>query len=427
MSYESSNISWGANQLSAMVKNERIVFGNIIQRSLVWEQARKSLFIHSLCIGIPIPPTYAKRFDDGSGKRNSNVYDMLDGKQRFSTIAQFLGDEFALTTLPPVSFFNVMTNEDEVEDISGKKFSELSEGLQEKIKNARISIVFFDNLTKEEERELFKRLNNGKPLSTKSRALASCLDIENLLDIGSHSLFTEMLTEKARENKNQAQIIMKVWSMLNQDIEDVSFESKDFNPLLENTEISDDERLKMVQIFDFVLNTHSILLDNKEKKVARKMYTETHFISLVPYFNKAVEDGIEEKLVADWLVEFFKPIDGSTSVSESYNEAAGKGSAKNSNVKARNTALSESFYEFFKIDDIETNIVDDEELNENTEDSTVETESNVEDDTEVNDTETESEIEDTEDDTEEEEEENTENDVKSLIDELMASESSSED
>ena len=421
MSYESSNISWGANQLSAMVKNERIVFGNIIQRSLVWEQARKSLFIHSLCIGIPIPPTYAKRFDDGSGKRNSNVYDMLDGKQRFSTIAQFLGDEFALTQLPPVSFFNVMTNEDEVEDISGKKFSELSEGLQEKIKNARISIVFFDNLTKEEEKELFKRLNNGKPLSTKSRALASCLDIENILDIGSHSLFVEMLTEKARENKNQAQIIMKVWSMLNQDIKDVSFESSDFNPLLENTEISEDERLKMIQVFDFALNTHSILMDNKEKKVAKKIYTETHFVSLIPYFNKAVEDGIEEKLMADWLVEFFKPIDGSTSISESYNEAAGKGSAKNSNIKTRNTALSESFYEFFKVDDIETNIIDDEESDDNT-DSTVDTENNAEDS--VDDS-AEIESETAEDETEDEEE-NTENDVSSLIDELMASESLSE-
>ena len=69
--FENASITWGAKQLAAMVKNERIVFGNIIQRSYVWEKARKSLFIHSLAIGVPIPPTYAKRFDDGSDKRNS--------------------------------------------------------------------------------------------------------------------------------------------------------------------------------------------------------------------------------------------------------------------------------------------------------------------------------------------------------------------
>ena len=138
MGFENASITWGAKQLAAMVKNERIVFGNIIQRSYVWEKARKSLFIHSLAIGVPIPPTYAKRFDDGSGKRNSNVYDMLDGKQRFSTVAEFINNELVLTELPPVTFYNELTDEQETEDISNKTFEELSEGLQEKIKNAKI-------------------------------------------------------------------------------------------------------------------------------------------------------------------------------------------------------------------------------------------------------------------------------------------------
>lgn len=349
MGFENASITWGAKQLAAMVKNERIVFGNIIQRSYVWERARKSLFIHSLAIGVPIPSTYAKRFDDGSGKRNSNVYDMLDGKQRFSTVAEFINNELVLTELPPVTFYNELTDEQETEDISNKTFEELSEGLQEKIKNARISVVYFDNLTKEEERELFKRLNNGKPLSTKSRVLASCRDIEGLLDIGSHELFAEMLTEKALDNKNQVSIVMKIWCMMNQDIADVSFESKNFNPLMETTEISEEERLEMVQVFDLIINTHTVLIERKEKKVAKKLYTETHLVSLVPYFAQAVSDGIDEERMSDWLVEFFKPVDGDTSVSEDYNNAC-SGSAKSVNIQLRNSALEDSFAEFFKVD-----------------------------------------------------------------------------
>ncbi len=350
MGFENASITWGAKQLAAMVKNRRIVFGNIVQRSYVWERARKSLFIHSLAIGVPIPATYAKRFDDGSGKRNSNVYDMLDGKQRFSTVAEFINNELVLTELPPVTFYNELTDKQETEDISNKTFEELSEGLQEKIKNARISVVYFDNLTKEEERELFKRLNNGKPLSTKSRVLASCRDIEGLIDIGSHKLFTEMLTEKALDNKNQVSIVMKIWCMINQDIADVSFESKNFNSLMETTEISEEERLEMVQVFDLIMNTHTVLMERKEKKVAKKIYTETHLVSLVPYFAQAVSDGIDEERMSDWLVEFFKPIDGDTSVSEDYNNAAGSGSAKNVNIQLRNSALADSFVEFFKVD-----------------------------------------------------------------------------
>lgn len=383
MGFENASITWGAKQLAAMVKNERIVFGNIIQRSYVWEKARKSLFIHSLAIGVPIPPTYAKRFDDGSGKRNSNVYDMLDGKQRFSTVAEFINNELVLTELPPVTFYNELTDEQEIEDISNKTFEELSEGLQEKIKNARISVVYFDNLTKEEERELFKRLNNGKPLSTKSRVLASCRDIEGLLDIGSHELFAEMLTEKALDNKNQVSIVMKIWCMMNQDIADVSFESKNFNPLMETTEISEEERLEMVQVFDLIMNTHTVLMERKEKKVAKKLYTETHLVSLVPYFAQAVSDGIDEERMSDWLVEFFKPVDGDTSVSEDYNNASGSGSAKSVNIQLRNSALADSFTEFFKVDgseDSETLIPSEEDVQEDTEteDSTASMEAELE-------------------------------------------------
>lgn len=383
MGFENASITWGAKQLAAMVKNERIVFENIIQRSYVWEKARKSLFIHSLAIGVPIPPTYAKRFDDGSGKRNSNVYDMMDGKQRFSTVAEFINNELVLTELPPVTFYNELTDEQETEDISNKTFEELSEGLQEKIKNARISVVYFDNLTKEEERELFKRLNNGKPLSAKSRVLASCRDIEGLLDIGSHELFAEMLTEKALDNKNQVSIVMKIWCMMNQDIADVSFESKNFNPLIETTEISEEERLEMVQVFDLIMNTHTVLMERKEKKVAKKLYTETHLVSLVPYFAQAVSDGIDEERMSDWLVEFFKPVDGDTSVSDDYNNASGGGNAKSVNIQLRNSALADSFAEFFKVDgseDSETLIPDEEDVQDNaeTEDSTASMEEELE-------------------------------------------------
>lgn len=364
MGYENASITWGAKQLAAMVKNKRIVFDNIIQRSYVWEKARKSLFIHSLAIGIPIPPTYAKRFDDGFGKKNSNVYDMLDGKQRFSTIAEFINDEFRLTELPLVTFYNELTDENETENISNKTFKELSEGLQEKIKNARISVIYFDNLTKEEEIELFKRLNNGKPLSVKSRTLVSCKDIEKLFEISTHELFSDMLTEKALNNKNQITIVMKIWCMLNQNIENISFESKYFNPLMETTEISEKERLEMVQVFDMIMNTHNILIEKKEKKVAKKLYTETHLVSLVLYFAKAIEDGINEECMSDWLIEFFKPIDGDTSISKDYNTASGSGSAKNRNIQIRNNALLDSFTEFFKVDkdDLETLISDEDDL-----------------------------------------------------------------
>lgn len=341
MSLEKSSISWSAKQLKNMIANGKIDFDHIIQRSYVWERKRKSALIESMILGYPIPPVFAKRVNDGTGKRGGNIYSIMDGKQRLSTVAQYLNDEFALTELPPVTYMDEGLNTECETDISGMKYSELPEAIQDQLSSTIFSVTYFDNLTKDEERELFKRLNAGKPLSTKSRLLASCSDIEGLLDVGSHELFDDMLTDKAKDNKNQVTLVMKAWCMMNMPIEKVSFEGKDFNPLFETASISDVERLKLDKVFGMIHDTHLTLVENKEKAVAKKLYTETHMISLVPFFEKALEVGIEVNTMADWLIDFFG------SHNEQYDIAAGNGSAKNSNIVVRNTVLAESFEQFF--------------------------------------------------------------------------------
>lgn len=353
MSMEKASIAWSAKQLKSMIVNGKINFDHIVQRSYVWERARKSALIESMILGYPIPSIFAKRIDDGSGKRGNNVYYIMDGKQRLSTVKEYMNDEFALSELNPVTYLDDKTNEECKIDITNMRFSELPEALQDYLNTVSFNVIYFDNLTKEEERELFKRLNAGKPLSTKSRLLASCKDIEGLLDIGSHELFNEMLTVKSRDNKSQVAIVMKVWCMMNQKVENVSFESKVFNPMLENVEITDSEKLAMVEVFNLIVETHSILIDRKEKKVAKKLYTETHMVSLVPYFKKAIEDDIDSEMMADWLNEFFNTKDAA-SVSEEYNDACSGGSAKNINITARHNALAQSFAEFFKSDETES-------------------------------------------------------------------------
>lgn len=341
MSLEKSSISWSAKQLKNMIANGKIDFDHIIQRSYVWERKRKSALIESMILGYPIPPVFAKRVDDGTGKRGGNIYSIMDGKQRLSTVAQYLNDEFALTELPPVTYMDEGLNTECETDISGMKYSELPEAIQDQLSSTIFYVTYFDNLTKDEERELFKRLNAGKPLSTKSRLLASCSDIEGLLDVGSHELFDDMLTDKAKDNKNQVTLVMKAWCMMNMPVEEVSFEGKDFNPLFETASISDVERLKLDKVFGMIHDTHLTLVENKEKAVAKKLYTETHMISLVPFFEKALEVGIEVNTMADWLIDFFG------SHNEQYDIAAGNGSAKNSNIVVRNTVLAESFEQFF--------------------------------------------------------------------------------
>ena len=347
MSLEKASIVWSAKQLSGMVKNGKINFEHIIQRSFVWERARKSSLIESMILGYPIPTVYAKRIDDGSGRRGSNTYYIMDGKQRLSTVKEFLNDEFALTKLQPVTYFDADEDKEVVVDISEKKFSELPYGLKDYLNTVTFAVTYFDNLTKEEERELFKRLNNGKPLSTKNRTLASAKNIEELLNIGSHKLFEEMLTEKARQSKNQAVLVTKVWTMLNRDVENISFASKDFNPQIEEMYISDGEKLELNRVFDYIVNTHEELKENHEKDVAKKLYTETHLVSLIPFVKQSMDNNINEAMFGEFLINFFKT-ENDTDIYINYMEACSGGVARNASIVARHKALEKSYGKFFQ-------------------------------------------------------------------------------
>lgn len=349
MSLEKASISWNLKQLAGMVNTGKANMEHIVQRGLTWDRNRKSNLIHSLIMGYPVPPVYAKR--DNSGKYN--VYYIMDGKQRLTTIKEFLFDEFALSDIDPVVYVDDMTNESLECDISGKKFSELPDILKNHLYTVALSVTYFDNLTKEEEREMFKRLNAGKPLSTKSRTLASCRDIEEILKIGSHKLFMDMLTDTARSNKNQVALVMKCWCMMNEDIEDVSFESRDFNPMLENTIVTEEEKVALVKVFDKIVSVHNILVENKKKRIAKKLYTETHMVSLIPVFADSVEKEISDEDIAKFIVQFYD-VEKATSVSEKYNNACTNGAAKSANIIARHEALFDSYAHFLE------NLVDDE-------------------------------------------------------------------
>lgn len=347
---EGASITWTNKQVAKMIEKKTISFNNIVQRGEVWELWRMSELIWSILMNYPIPPIYCERAtsnDDNKIKR----FDCLDGKQRCTTIYKFLNDKFALTQLKPIPYVDENGNEQAI-DVSGQKFSELDEELQDIIRDSTITVKYFDNIDQSKKAEMFRRLNQGRPLSTKTRTLASAKNIEALLDIGSHELFDEMLTEKARQNKNQAVIVTKVLTMLNNDVESVSFASKDFNPMIETMDISDDDKLMLQSVFDYIVSVHDELKNNHEKAVAKKLYTETHFVSLIPYVKMAMDNGISEAMFAEYLVGFFKTENDSDAYVK-YMEACSNGIARNTNVVERHNALGKYYNEFFKKENVD--------------------------------------------------------------------------
>ncbi len=335
-----ANITWSCKQIAKMAGNATFRFDNVIQRSYVWERSRKSELIHSIIEGYPIPPFYAKRVD---GK----TYDFLDGKQRINALTGYINGEYALTGIADVT-----TDSGETIDINGKYFNDLPEDIQDRIKDYHLVVYYYEDITPDEIRILFRKLNNGKPLSTKERNIANCIDIATVSSIGEHELFAKILTEKALEKRTQLPIIMKVYMMLNNEIKDISFESKTFNQAMQTTKMTDEEIKEVNEVLDRYLEIYNYVSENLEVKVAKivrkKMASETHMVSLIPFIKRSIDENISVNLMADFMAEIFG---NDVVVSSDYEEAARGGAAKSMNIGIRNDEIDNAWEEFFASDE----------------------------------------------------------------------------
>ena len=376
MSFEKANISWRVSQFSKMMEAAKILFDNMVQRDLVWTQAAKSLLIHSTLIDCPIPSVYAKRGEDGT-------YDVLDGKQRLTSLCNFVMDRYSLVDLELFYIGTVPLEEndsysdDEIKDfkkydliendgrlyfdLNKKRFSDLPLYLRNVISNYKLTMYYFPDLTSDEERTLYKRLNGGKSLTTKERNIANCADLVNVMELSKHVLIQEMFTKKGIQKKNFIAVIMKLWVMCFNEIDEISFESKTFNRLIEDARISEEEMNKLNDLFDYIIDVHQSVLVRSDKKTARKLYTETHLVSVAPFMLKAMEENIDAPYIADWFISFFRN-DSETSNNAEYNEVAKAGSARPESIKRRNAALEESYNEFFA--NLESNNEEDQDAHE---------------------------------------------------------------
>ena len=344
------NITWNAKQMVKMFQAEKISVRNIVQRSLVWEDTRKSELIHSMIEGYPVPPFYARRTD---GK----VYDFLDGKQRLNAISGFLNDEYSLRGISEVTLDN-----GEMMDINGYKFSGLPEEIQDRVKDYSLTIYYYDGITDEEVRTLFCKLNNGKPLSAKEKNIAYCKDIVTVSDIGKHPIFSDILTQKGLDGRKQLPMVMKIFMMLNGFIENVSFESKAFNEAMQDTKMTESQKEEIIGVLNRYHMLYNYVAEVEDKRMAKfiqkKMATEVHMISLMPFIKKSIEENIGHNLLIGFMKEIFcqnigadGKIDGVYYVvSPEYDAACKSGSAKSANIIRRNDELQKAWDRYFAED-----------------------------------------------------------------------------
>ena len=113
------------------------------QREFTWEDDRKSRFIESVVMGLPIPFLFFWEMPDGN-------LEIVDGSQRLRTLHEFVDGDFRLGDLDVLGRF------------SGFTFADLPDSRQRKIKNRSIRGIVLNDGTDERARlDMFERINTG--------------------------------------------------------------------------------------------------------------------------------------------------------------------------------------------------------------------------------------------------------------------------
>ena len=138
-----------------------------VQRCYLWNDDKQQNLWDTLLTGFRIPEIHAII--------SGNRYDIIDGKQRLTTIFKILDDQ--------IPFYKRDIDESLLylfpKNVNKIVFSQLPEEIQIKIKNTELSIAEYTNLSADSEDYaiLFRKINSGQPLSEIAKGLSRNIHI----------------------------------------------------------------------------------------------------------------------------------------------------------------------------------------------------------------------------------------------------------
>ncbi len=170
------------------------------QREFTWEPERKSRFIESVLMGLPIPFLFFWE-SPTTGK-----LEIVDGSQRLRTIEEFVLGDFALGDLEELSL------------LAGLRFKDLPESRQRKLKNRSIRGIVLNEHTDEQSRfDLFERINTGSKIANKAEVRRGALGgpfLDLVISLSKEHIFINLapVSDKQKKEREREELVTRFFA-----------------------------------------------------------------------------------------------------------------------------------------------------------------------------------------------------------------------
>jgi hypothetical protein len=169
------------------------------QREFTWEPRRKSRFIESVLMGLPIPFLFFWEMPDGR-------LEVVDGSQRLRTIHEWVHGGLRLGEL------------DELPAASNSTFSDLSASRQRKVKNRSIRGIILNEKADDQARfDMFERINTGSKAANKAEVRRGALGgkfIDLVIELAKDQVFAKLapVPEKALNEREREELVTRFFA-----------------------------------------------------------------------------------------------------------------------------------------------------------------------------------------------------------------------
>ncbi|ART82591.1 hypothetical protein CBP31_08140 [Oceanisphaera profunda] len=218
----SDGYDMSVGEIINLYKDNELKINPVFQRLFRWDITRKTRFIESILLGIPIPPIFVFQDDDGG-------WELIDGLQRLSTILEFVGvlngpdgNKIKPSILEGTHFLPSLANKcwqtwKEGDDAIDKP-------MQLQIKRARLRVEILLKESDENAKfELFQRLNTGGA-HLSEQEVRNCVAV--MINLGLYTLLkglsefeafvtTTSQTSNALEKQAGIELVLRYFSFRN--------------------------------------------------------------------------------------------------------------------------------------------------------------------------------------------------------------------
>lgn len=169
------------------------------QREFTWEPYRKSRFIESVLMGLPIPFLFFWEMPDGH-------LEVVDGSQRLRTIEEWVHGGLQLGQL------------EELPTLSNSRFSDLEESRQRKVKNRSIRGIILNEKADDQARfDMFERINTGSKAANKAEIRRGALGgpfIKLVIELAKNTKFAKIapVPQKALNEREREELVTRFFA-----------------------------------------------------------------------------------------------------------------------------------------------------------------------------------------------------------------------